>query len=224
VDLEVDDPARAEPFLERLFPDGAPETLGWRSARGEHRLFLWDARLPALAPASVVSFEDGAIELRMGGEEKQVASVCPPTPCIDGSPRSWNGTWRIARFPEPLIAKLERIAREQKGRDAAPLPFRPVSVEARDRYARSALVREIEIVAVAGPGTRNRTLNRAAFNLGQLVGSGALGREEVEVALRDAAFSIGLHEREIEATLRSGLEAGLKNPRTPPGPGDDRKS
>jgi hypothetical protein len=217
VDLEIDDPGRAAPFLERLFPAGLPETLGWRSARGEHRLFLWDDRLAALATSSVLTFAGGAVELRIGAEEKQVATVCPPSAGADRVPRRWNGIWKIFPIPEPLIAELERLSQERGSRTRVPCGRRPGRTHRHDRYAESALAREIEIVAEAGPGMRNRTLNRAAFNLGQLVASGFLGREEVEGALRDAAFAAGLHEREIEPTLKSGLEAGMNCPRKPPG-------
>ena len=219
VDLEIDDPVRAEPILQRLFTAGLAETLGWRSARGEHRLFLWDRRLADLSRNPVVVLGDGAIGLRLGGEAKQVAAVCPPSIGTDGNPRRWNGVWRIAPLPGELIEELEGMGRAHESRPCASVPPRPPGMDRGERYARSALAREVETVRDAGPGMRNRLLNRAAFNLGQLVGSGSLSRSAVESELRDAAFSAGLHEREVESTLRSGLEAGLRNPRTPP-PGD----
>ena len=114
VDLEIDDPVRAEPILKRLFPAGIAETLGWRSARGEHRLFLWDRRLPDLSRNSVVVLGDGAIELRLGGEEKQVAAVCPPSIGTDGKPRRWNGVWKIAPLPEELIDELKGIEKDRR--------------------------------------------------------------------------------------------------------------
>lgn len=220
VDLEVDDPERAASFLERLFPSGLPKTLGWRSARGEHRLFLWDSRLSELAATAVVTFAGGAVELRIGGVEKQVASVCPPSIGTDGVPRKWNGIWRIFPIPEAVISELKRLSHDRVSR--ARVSLDPGPIHRNDRYALSALAREIEIVSEAGAGMRNRTLNCAAFNLGQLVASGVLARDEVEAALRDAAFSAGLHEREIESTLKSGLEAGMKFPRKLPGRDDGR--
>ena len=69
----------------------------------------------------------------------------------------------------------------------------------------------------AAPGCRNDILNCAAFNLGQIVGGGQLDRPVVESALMAAAVAVGLDEREAAATLRSGLEAGLKEPRGPKG-------
>ena len=64
------------------------------------------------------------------------------------------------------------------------------------------------------PGGRNRTLNRAAFSLGQLVAKGALSRDDVEGALASAARDCGLGEREAAATIRCGLEAGLLTARS----------
>ena len=63
------------------------------------------------------------------------------------------------------------------------------------------------------PGTRNRALKRAAYCLGQLVAWGLLERAVVEMELTDAALAAGLPERETLGTLRSGLEAGMLEPR-----------
>ena len=86
-----------------------------------------------------------------------------------------------------------------------------------DGWATKALREEVDNVLAAAPGHRNDVLNRAAFNLGQIVGGGHLDRPVVESALMAAAVTVGLEEREAAATLRSGLEAGLKEPRGPKG-------
>src|SRR5262249_53851865 len=96
VDLETDEPEAAASELRRLFPEGLPETMGWRSARGEHRLFAWNDRLDGLVRPSVVALGGGALELRLGGRDKQVASVCPPSLTAEGTPRVWNGCWRAS--------------------------------------------------------------------------------------------------------------------------------
>ena len=85
-------------------------------------------------------------------------------------------------------------------------------------YGAAALRNELDTLAGALEGTRNETLNRAAFALGQLVAGGELERAEVEAALLAAALRIGLDEREAAATLRSGLDAGALEPRTAPEP------
>lgn len=88
-----------------------------------------------------------------------------------------------------------------------------------ERYVSAALAAEIGAIATAPAGRRNDTLNRAAYNLGQIVGAGLLARDQVEQLLRGAAGLTGLKTREIEATIKSGIEAGMKKPRTIP----DRK-
>lgn len=82
-------------------------------------------------------------------------------------------------------------------------------------WAQSALRKEYQLLLEAPEGTRNHTLNRAAFRLGQIVGHGELAEPDVERLLLDGAVSIGLTEREANATLRSGLEAGERLPRGP---------
>jgi hypothetical protein len=87
-------------------------------------------------------------------------------------------------------------------------------------YAEAALADELAAVARAGCGQRNETLNRAAFNLGQLVGARALSGPEVESRLFGAAQASGLvsddGERTVRATIASGLEAGMRQPREIP--------
>jgi len=82
--------------------------------------------------------------------------------------------------------------------------------------ARTALQNELEILRAATPGGRNDQLNKSAFNLGQLIGSGELDEWEVVDGLTHAALSVGLGTYEIEQTLYSGVQAGKANPRTAP--------
>jgi hypothetical protein len=65
----------------------------------------------------------------------------------------------------------------------------------------------------AQEGQRNVTLNRAAFKLGTLVGAGVLDEVVVCQALTEAGQTIGLDARELVASIRSGLTAGLAHPR-----------
>ncbi len=81
------------------------------------------------------------------------------------------------------------------------------------RYADRAIIGEIQRVLDAQPGQRNATLNRAAHSLGQLVAGGVLDEHAVRQALATAAERIGLGEREIRATIASGMTSGAKHPR-----------
>jgi hypothetical protein len=84
-------------------------------------------------------------------------------------------------------------------------------------YAMSALRNEAERVATAVDGTRHDTLNRAAFALGQLVGAGLLQELTVITSLADAAAQSGLsRQREIHRIIRSGMNAGIRQPRVIP--------
>lgn len=96
------------------------------------------------------------------------------------------------------------------------VPDAPIDSERASRYAHKALTSECENVAAAAEGTRNHTLNKAAFNLSQLVASGHLGEIATRDALTSAARSAGLDEHEIGATINSGFKAGAERPRVVP--------
>lgn len=83
----------------------------------------------------------------------------------------------------------------------------------RTKYANTALAAEINSVLTAVAGSRNTTLHRAAFALGQLIGDGLLPEAIVQDALIAAGQSIGLSPRECAATIRSGIRGGLAHPR-----------
>lgn len=79
-------------------------------------------------------------------------------------------------------------------------------------YAQAALEAECTAVSLAASGQRNHALNKGAFNLGQLVPH-LLSEGTVTAALTDAGLRTGLSPREVESTIRSGLEAGARKPR-----------
>jgi hypothetical protein len=83
----------------------------------------------------------------------------------------------------------------------------------RHLYVEKALHEELTKLARATEGSRNNTLNEAAFNLGQFIEARLLARGEVETLLHSAARAIGLGELEIQRTVNSGIEAGIRNPR-----------
>jgi putative DNA primase/helicase len=118
-----------------------------------------------------------------------------------------SGAWQGERSPAMAIPP------EVGTSVNAPRPDRLRGVTA---YAKAAVRDEACRVAAAPRGTRNDTLNAAAFSLGQLAGAGLLDRYQVERPLVLAASVAGLGEEEATATVHSGLDAGQKLPRVLP--------
>ena len=115
------------------------------------------------------------------------------------------------RRPVPLPDWLAGLLEDSH---RPPTASAPTSVPHKTAYATAALHQETRLVATARPGTRNDTLNRAAFSLGQLVAAGLLPAPTVATALASAAERAGLPAEEARRTIRSGMTAGARNPRT----------
>jgi hypothetical protein len=130
--------------------------------------------------------------------------VAPPSRHASGSGYRWQvrPSAELAVAPPALLELLAGPPIEPPGGTVA----HP------DRYAAVALDSAAERVARAPVGTRNDTLNRAAFGLGRLVGAGMLDAWLVTQELTDAARHAGLGHAEIRATIRSGLTAGRRQP------------
>lgn len=121
------------------------------------------------------------------------------------SGEQWDRTTAMANVGKlrSLLAAWQFASDTRKGR--------PQTSES--TYASAAIKQELAALAAASVGDRNNQLNRSSFALGQLVASGALLQGEVEVALLNAALSTGLNEAESRTTIRSGMAAGLQQPR-----------
>jgi hypothetical protein len=131
--------------------------------------------------------------------------LAPPSRHASGGDYRWIRRPAVALPPGP--AELVELI---SGPPATPVTRRPVAHP--DRYAEAALDAETGRVADAVPGTRNDTLNRAAFALGRLVGAGLLDESQVRWELTAAARRAGLGRAEIRGTIRSGLTAGRRQP------------
>ncbi len=117
----------------------------------------------------------------------------------------WNV--EIADLPADII---ERLAGQERPKRETAAEQSQAKVS---RYVKQAIDLECEAIAKASEGQRNDTLNRASFNLGTLIGGGYVERSVIEDALTAAAEQAGLSTSEITATLRSGLDAGVAEPR-----------
>jgi hypothetical protein len=127
--------------------------------------------------------------------------IVPPSMRADGMPYSWKIDLEcpIAAAPTWLLNLI--IASSPRNKS----------------WAQKALQTECAAVTAASPGTRNDRLNTAAFNLFQLVASGALDENDVLSELYTAANLCGLVEDDGEDqawnTIYSGAKAGRAQPR-----------
>jgi hypothetical protein len=83
-------------------------------------------------------------------------------------------------------------------------------------YGTRALSNEIDNLTRTPDGNRNATLYSAARSLGQLVAGGELDEIETVEELTRAALGIGLDPAETRTTIRSGMIAGKRRPRSAP--------
>lgn len=76
-------------------------------------------------------------------------------------------------------------------------------------YFEAAIRKEIHCLSLATIGTRNQSLNKAAFSCGKLVGACPELRDFAINLLKRTAISIGLSESEAARTISSAFKAGL---------------
>ncbi len=140
--------------------------------------------------------------------------VAPPSLHASGTRYVWARGYSLGELPlPPLPAWIVTAA-------SAPAPHVPppslpntervVPRSRAEKWADAGLERECIELRDAPEGTRNATLNRAAFNVGMLVAGGSLDGASAKRALLDAAMAAGLTEFEAIKTIRSGMEAGMK--------------
>lgn len=132
------------------------------------------------------------------------------------APGAMGGEY-VVENPNPPIPMAPWLA--QAFHKEQPKPYTgSLDVKFGEGYGEAALKNEVEqlvISAIGGAGGRNHQLNIAAFNLGQLVPSGAITEERIKEVLTGTSLEIGLLSREIEKTIDSGLRRGIGSPRTP---------
>ena len=116
----------------------------------------------------------------------------------------------------PLPAWIARLLLEEPALPEITRPLPALDRVQGRAYALAAFREETRRVAEARVGTRNDTLNRAAFSLGQLVAAGLIPPLPVMTGLADAAARAGLPADEARRTIRSGMAAGVRKPRPSP--------
>lgn len=205
--LDVDPAHGGDETLEALTrAEGAlPATLAVATGgRGRHYYFsapgakLGNDAGRALGPGLDVRADGGIV-------------IAPPTRHLSGRRYEW-ADGPLAPLPAWIAARLERAAPPPMAPDRAV----PELSAGASRYGAAALAEEGAAVARAAEGSRNHTLNRAAFRMGQLVSGGELASTEAIDYLLSCAIAAGLSEAEARATIGSGLAAGHQSPRCAP--------
>jgi hypothetical protein len=98
---------------------------------------------------------------------------------------------------------------------AAPVSRVTIPTDRLDAYTRKVVQQECDAITSAPEGDQNNTINTAAFNLGTLVGAGALSESDAREHLLAAARGGNHPEGRALPTIESGLRAGVAQPRHP---------
>lgn len=149
--------------------------------------------------------------------------VLPPSVRDSGARYKWLN-WR-AQVP-PATAKMVQAL--------TPPAYTPVVGERREYapsspdhrrkrgYVGSVLAGELSKFESAGRGSRNNALNEVALKLAKWVAGGEISEAEVKTAIRSSRTWHELVQDDglakCEATLKSGFEEGLKEPKNVPAP------
>jgi hypothetical protein len=186
-----------------------PDTLTSVTSNGCHLWFCYSCPIPSSADRI-------ARGLDVRGEGGYV--LAPPSVHPDGLVYRWTNNRPLAVAPDWLVRLTQKPKPTISRRALSALGARrTVGVGSGSAYGRAALEYEITALANTLPGGRNHALNRAAFNLHQLVAVGELDGTEVCNRLLAAATANGLltddGPKSVALTIASGARAGLQHPR-----------
>lgn len=215
--LDVDEKAGGVETLRRYEHQYGPlpaTPLQLTGGGGLHYLF---AHTPGLKNAAGL---DGGLDLRTTGGY----IVAAPSVHASGRPYAWDldadpEDLSPAPWPDWLLPLLPRKEEKTFTFDGGP-PAPPADADAVRTYALKALDDESNAVRQAPVGQQEATLNKAAYNVGQLVAAGALTEAEAYTGLMVAAAGMANDpdrrpwtESECEHKVRRGLRQGGTRPR-----------
>lgn len=222
--VDFDDAGSAFPAwreaLEAAHPGLATRLVMERSPSGGIHV-IYRASEPIPGSHHLAVDESGTLLIETRGEG--ALFLCDPSPGYQLQQGSFTNFPRLT--PEEREAILSTARALNRGelqaarKPAIPRPaLAPVSLPAdyvATPYGAKVLDDEAAHVRTAPKGVRNKTLNDAAFKVGQLVAGGQIPQDDARAVLMRAALDAGLAEHEVEATLTSGLSAGFRSPRVP---------
>lgn len=150
--------------------------------------------------------------------------VAPPSVHPNGRLYEWGIAYPITTALQPAPqwlldlwdAKTAPAAPAARARPPATTPEAWLKQGDDRAYGARALEGELGRLAASTEGTRNETLVRAAFRIGQLIGGGLVDPADAADQLLTVALRVGLGQIEAERTILSGLAAGQREPRQRP--------
>lgn len=175
-----------------------PGALRWRIVLGVSRPVMASEFLPLWRALAAVTARQG-IQLDPTTKDVSKAYLWPA--------KRPGGVW----YADSRTGRgLDVDAATHAGRRILDAEYEPPAsvrtVKHADRYTAAAIEREAHAVRTAGRGTRNATLNGAAFALARL----DIAADTIAQVLTDAATQAGLSKEETRATIRGALKARRK--------------
>lgn len=192
IDVDPGGDATVEALKRTLGP--LPATLVALTPRGAHAYF----RHPGVEVRSSAGRLGPGVDVRADGGYV----VAPPSRIYAAEYRWRLPVGQVEPIPSDLADLPESWVMAMRSQPAGRVPG-----DGSERYVEAAYRDEVRSVESAQHGSRNDTLNRAAFALARFTESGRLREEEVVDRLLLAAAAAGLGADEARRTIRSGFDA-----------------
>lgn len=206
LDVDLPDGPKSLAYLEAMY-GSLPTTMEQNTGSGgRHLLFKWPAGR---------TIKNSAGKIAAGLDVRGIGGyiILPPSGHPSGGKYAWNQDhFKRSDAPDWLLELVSPSSppphdEKEQPHLAQGLPFSTTA------YGQKALDEEVAKMTSAVEGTRNDTLYKCGFALGQLVVGGELIRAEAENGLLAAAQASGLPDAEARKTLANGLNDGEKIPR-----------
>lgn len=148
--------------------------------------------------------------------------ILPPSAGLTGLEYAWKVAPSSEHFPPPVVPEqVVLTVRESQSRKGATTAASWEDDEGREvkkvhdpeAYVRVAIEQSLAGVAEAGDGGRNVTLNKCAFSIGRMIGTGyaEMDRDDAYAALLAAApIASDFTEQEVRGVLDHALDEGIE--------------
>jgi hypothetical protein len=199
----IDVDAHGIPAMRQMIASGLlPRTLAQRTGSGYHLVYAHPGVRIVSGPGK------GGPGIDVKSDDAYIV-VAPSLHPRTGRPYRWLGslTDEMAPLPQYWVERLREPDRQARPGSV------PVQAVRGTRYAIAGLRHQLAELLETEEGTRNATLNKSAFAMGQLVGAGVLDEQDAAAVLEDAGQRIGLSPGEVRRSVASGLRAGARCPR-----------